>query len=395
MRLQLISISIIAAFTVSGQNDDNYLMKENEREVEANFLTNYYQQEGNNAAVTGGVGTEHLTNFANVFIVNVPIDSIQSIGLYAGADYYSSASTDRIDPIMSSASSSDLRGFGTISYNRKNLKRHETYGLRLGASAEYDYLSFSLGGSFTKEWDRGNRELSIVGQAFFDQWKLIYPWELRGQVELPRSDRQSYNGQILYSQVINKRLQMSVSAEFVLMKGLLSTPFHRVYFADQLSPDVERLPESRLKVPASIRLNYFPTDFLIFRSFYRYYWDDFGIVGHSAELEVPVKLSAKWTVAPFYRYHQQSGAKYFAPYRIHESTETFYSSDFDLAELSSNKAGLGLRYSPVEGLTRSKPFFPQERVFLWKYVEMRGGYYYRDTGLNAYFITVNFGFSLL
>ncbi|HET7897033.1 MAG TPA: hypothetical protein VFL47_05175, partial [Flavisolibacter sp.] len=32
---------------------------------EANLVSSYYQQDGNNSAVTGGVGTEHLTDLAN------------------------------------------------------------------------------------------------------------------------------------------------------------------------------------------------------------------------------------------------------------------------------------------------------------------------------------------
>lgn len=396
MRLQLIYLLLgLLALPMLSWAQEDYVMEPNGREVEANFLTNYYQQDGNNGAVTGGIGTEKLTNFANVIIVNVPIDSVRSIGFYGGADYYSSASTDNIDNVVSSASSSDLRSFGTLSYQKKNLRKHQTYSFNIGASVEYDYTSFSLGGSFTKEWNQGNSELSFVGQAFIDQWKIILPIELRGQVDMPQSDRQSFNGQVLYSQVINKRLQMALSAEFVLMQGLLSTPFHRVYFEDQIQADIERLPSSRLKVPASIRINYFPADWIVLRSYYRYYWDEFGIVGHTAELEIPFKVTNTWTVAPFVRYHDQTGSKYFAPYRTHLSTEEFYSSDFDLSGLNSYKAGLGLRYSPVDGIAHSRPFFEQKRMFAWKYVEMRTAYYSRNTGLNAFVISFNLGFSLL
>ena len=55
-----------------------------------------------------------------------------------------------------------------------------------------------------------------------------------------------------YAQVINQRLQLLLSAEAIYMTGLLSTPFHRVYFADQNKPDIERLPDNRLKIPLSL-----------------------------------------------------------------------------------------------------------------------------------------------
>ncbi len=371
-----------------------YQMKANTKEIEANFLSSYYEQDGNNGAVTGGIGTEQLNDIANIFTVNIPLDSINSLGFYGGADYYSSASTDNIDRFSSSASSSDIRVFGTISYNRKNLKAGETYGIRAGASAEYDYTSFSTGLSYTKEWNQGNSEINVTGQAFFDNWLIIYPYELRGDVTLPTSSRRSYNGQINYSQVINKRLQMGISAEFVKMTGLLSTPFHRVYFSDAVNPDIERLPESRLKIPLGIRLNYYPMDNLILRSYYRYYWDDFGISGNTFELETPIKLASSLTIGPFYRYHTQSGSKYFAPYKTHLVASDFYTSDYDLSTLDSHKYGLTIRYSPLYGILRSKEIIGINKVLMLKYLETRFGNYQRSTGLNAYFVSLNLGFSM-
>lgn len=376
------------------QKQGSYQMKPNSTEIEANFLSSYYEQDGNNGSVTGGIGTEFLTDFANVFIINLPLDSVNALGLYGGVDYYSSASTDKIDFQVSSASSSDVRSFGTISYNRKNLKRGETYGIRSGFSVEYDYTSFSTGLSYTKEWYEGNSELNITGQAFFDNWLLIYPFELRGDVTLPTSRRQSFNGQLNFSQVINRRLQMGISAEFVRMSGLLSTPFHRVYFSDVVTRDIERLPNSRLKIPAGIRLNYYPIDYLIIRTYYRYYWDDFGIVGNTYELETPIKITSFLTVGPFYRYHRQSGSKYFAPYQSHLSTSDFYTSDYDLSSFESHKYGLTIRYSPLYGLLRSREIPVIKRNFIIKYLEARLGYYQRSTALNAYFISLNLGVSL-
>jgi hypothetical protein len=374
---------------------EGYQMKPNTEEIEANFLSSYYNQDGNNAAVTGGEGTEQLTDLSNVLIVNIPLDSINSIGLYGGADFYSSASTDNIDTYMSSASRSDVRAFATVSYNRKNLKTRETYGIKAGFSAEYDYTSTSLGLSYTKEWNEGNSEININGQAFFDQWALIYPYELRGKVSLPSNQRRSYNAQLNFSQVINRKLQMSISTEAIKMTGLLSTPFHRVYFSDAVStPDIERLPDNRLKIPIGFRLNYYAMDNVIVRSYYRYYWDNFGIKANTLELEIPIKIASSWILGPFYRFHTQNAANYFAPIRTHLSTEEYYTSDFDLSAFQSHKYGLNLRYSPLFGLLRSKPILTTEKILLLKYLETRFGFYERTTGLKAKFISLNLGFSI-
>jgi hypothetical protein len=366
----------------------------NDRKVDANFLSSYYVQDGDNSAVTGGLGTEKLSNAANVLIINVPIDSIRSISLYGGADYYTSASTDNIDTHVSSASSNDVRGFGTLGYSWKNLKKGEIYTLKAGVSAEFDVTSFSAGFNYTKSWNESNSELTLFGQAYIDSWRLIFPKELRGTVSLDKSIRQSYNAGMLFSQILTKRMQLSLSAEAIYMRGLLSTPFHRVYFADVSNHDIERLPDSRFKVPLSARINIYPFDNTVIRSYYRYYWDDFGIKAHTVEVELPIKLNDALTLSPFYRHHIQTGANYFAPYGEHFTDEVYYSSDYDLSAFSSNKVGMGIKYYPSLGLTRSKPFFPGQRVFMFKYIEFRGAYYQRSTGMNAFIGSLNIGLSL-
>ena len=145
-----------------------------------------------------------------------------------------------------------------------------------------------------------------------DYWTLIYPIELRDRGQLlDRNDRQSFNGSIGLSQVLDKRTQVSVQLEATYMNGLLSTPFHRVYFQEQQLPDIERLPNTRLKLPVGVRLNRYLTDWLVARLYYRFYWDNWGMTGHSASIELPVKLTRFLAVAPFYRYHTQTAARYF------------------------------------------------------------------------------------
>lgn len=389
--------------TTTIQMKSQYQMKPNTNEIEANFLSSYYQQDGNNSPVTGGIGTEALHDFANVFIVNVPIDSVNSISLFAGVDAYTSASSDNIDSNVSSASMSDTRTYGTLSYNRKNLKRSETYGIRAGFSKEFDYSSFSTGLSMTKEWNEGNTELNFTGQVFLDKWLgkgkgLIYPelWlgDALGYSTLSTPNRNSYNAQLFLSQVINTRLQIGLSAEVIYMSGLLSTPFHSVYFADKpdYAIDIERLPASRLKIPFGFRLNYFPLDFLVVRTNYRYYSDDFGITANTFDIETPIKLSSSITFSPFYRYHVQTAAKYFAPKYEHLSTEQYYTSDFDLSALNAHKYGAGIKYYPTYGLLRSKPLFNNYGVFMFKYIELRAAYYKRSTDFSAFNVSVNLGF---
>lgn len=392
-RLGILFLFLLGMSNQIFAQEKQYQMKANEQEATADFLFSYYEQDGNNAAVTGGIGTEKLEDVASLIVLNIPLDSTRSINGSFGADFYSSASTDNIDNNVSSASAHDLRVFLNLGYAKKNLRSGETYGLGLGVSREYDYTSFSVNANWAKEFNQGNSEVNVKLQAFLDQWETYFPSELRREVSVATTGRQSYNFQANFSQVINKRMQFSLSGDLIYMKGLLSTPFHRVFFGDINRVDIERLPDNRLKIPVAIRLNYFPMDGLILRSYYRYYWDDFGIQGHTMSLEAPVKLNSAWTASPFYRYHTQTASQYFAPYQIHQEA-MFYTSDYDLSALSSHKYGLGIKYSPLYGLGRMKVPFRKKNVMLLKSMEVRGAYYERSTGLNAFIVSMGLSFTI-
>lgn len=387
MKIIIHTIFFVLALPICLLAQEGYEMKRNNEYAEIDILSSYYRQDGDNGAVTGGIGTEELTDISTIFVINIPLDSTRSINGSFGADYYTSASTDNIDENRSSASSKDVRAYGNIGYSQKFLKKGLTLGGRLGFSSEYDYNSVNGGLNVAKEFNEGNSELSISAQAFIDNWTAYYPRELRGNVSVPTTSRNSFNGTITFSQVVNQRLQFAITAEAIYMDGLLSTPFHRVYFSDVAQHDIERLPSTRLKLPFSIRATWYPLEKLIFRTYYRFYTDDFGISGHTTSLELPFKVNDYFTISPFYRFHTQTASDYFAPYAAHMSSEEFYSSDYDLSELSSNKFGLGFHYSPLYGLGRAKVPFTK-KIFMLHSVGLRYSYYTRNTGLKAYSIAI-------
>lgn len=394
MRLQKLSFMFaFLASAIFAQAQEGYQMKANEKYTEIDFLTSYYTQDGDNAAVTGGVGTEELTDFATMIVVNIPIDSTQSINATLGLDIYSSASTDNIDNNRSSASIMDKRAYADFGYTKRLLTKGFTYGARIGFSSEYDYTSINGGINLAQELNNGNTEFSFSAQAFLDNWKTYFPIELRGDVTVSTTSRNSYNAQLTYSQVINKRLQMSLSAEVIYMDGLLSTPFHRVYFNDEAVPDIERLPTTRLKIPFAARVNYKPTDNLVVRTYYRFYSDDFGIDAHTFNLELPYHFNDNWTVAPFYRFHTQTGSKYFAPFAEHASTDEYYTSDYDLSELNSTKYGVGIAYTPLYGVGRTKMPFT-DKLLLFNSISFRVSRYTRDTGLTGFGGAIGLNFRL-
>ena len=177
------------------------------------------------------------------------------------------------------------------------------------------------------------------------------------------------------------------------MNGLLSTPFHRVFFQGQQQAKVEQLPDTRTKIPVGVRFNYHATDWLIAKLYYRYYWDSWGMTAHTASVELPVKINRFLSVYPFYRYHTQSAADYFKPYKEHSLDQQFYTSDYDLSALQSHTYGAGIRYSPVNGLARIKTPFKERPVFMLKSIDVKYSHYDRSTGLAADIVSVGLSFS--
>lgn len=361
------------------------------KESDISVLFSFYHQDGNNSPVTGGVGTEKLSDYTSKIIVNLVLDDKQSISLDGGFDYYTSASTDNIDRFVSSASSSDVRVHGNIGYSRK-ADNNLSYGVKVGGSGEFDYASVQFSGYVSKISANGDRSYGLSAQAFLDRWSLIYPMELRGQNWASTDLRRSYSVSGSFTQVLNKRMQIGFTTDLVRQTGLLSTPFHRVYFNDLSTVRVEKLPSDRFKVPVGIRFNYYLNDFLLLRTYYRYYWDNWGITAHTAQVELPVKINRFFSVYPYYRYHTQSAADYFAGYQEHNLASEFYTSDYDLSKLTSHDYGLGVRYSPAEGIG-SMQLPGTKRILTFKEINLKYGHYTRSTGLVSNIISFGMNFT--
>jgi hypothetical protein len=216
-------------------------------------------------------------------------------------------------------------------------------------------------------------------QAYLDQVKLITPIELRTSNVYDTASRNTFSGSLSYAQVVTKNLQLMLVADVITQSGYLSLPFHRVYFNDN-SVHQENLPNTRLKIPVAIRASYFMGDNVIIRAYYRYYSDDWQLTAHTADVEVPVKVSPYFSVSPFYRYYAQSAVKYFNAYKAHTAADEFYTSNYDLSKFNSSFFGMGIKLTPLKGVFGIKSF---------NTIELRYGHYTRTTQLTSNIFSIN------
>lgn len=345
----------------------------------------------------------------------------------------------------SGASKSDQLTAITVNYAHSSDSRNFIWNADVSFSNEYDYTSIGFGGGVAQLFNDKNSEINLKVNAYLDQWRPIYPTELHeyskngpdflnkgffngvpvlnqnGQATvdyLPSTfqtvsavNRNSYSASFGFSQVVSKKIQFSVFFDVLKQQGLLSTPYHRIYFADKdnyyigqpeyianyenesntgvykLADDIERLPNSRFKLPIGGRLNYYINERFVLRTYYRYYSDNWDIQSHTANVELPFKISDRFTIFPMYRFYTQTQSKYYAPYETHLSTEKYYTSDADLSSFDANQYGFGINYTDI--FTGAK---------IWKLglknIDFRFSHYRRSDNLTANIATIGFKFIL-
>ncbi|MBS2098399.1 DUF3570 domain-containing protein [Carboxylicivirga linearis] len=408
------------------RNDGEYKKRVLER-TEVDFLTSIYNQDGENAAVSGGKGTEQLTDGAAAIVVSVPLNDDDVLTIDASVSAYTSASSSNINPFdgeqpadpfraSSGASKSDVWSNFTGTYSHSSDDRNSIWSSHFSVSSEFDYFSLGFGGGYTRLLNEKNTELHAKLSVHLDSWSLLYPYELRpfgegGEglddpffslhnitgnpdyapvfSEHSSKKRNSYALGLSVSQIFTSNFQGIFLFDLIQQNGLLSTPFQRVYFADteasfidqfQLADDVEQLPDARLKIALGTRLHYYLNEIVVARAFYRYYFDEWGVLSHTANVELPVKISQRFTLYPSYRYYYQSAADYFKPFEQHLSTDQYYTSDYDLSEFTANQLGFGISYSDI---------FTESHIWRLgiKSIDLKYNYYERNSGFHANLIS--------
>ncbi|MEW4925069.1 DUF3570 domain-containing protein [Algibacter sp. 2305UL17-15] len=367
-------------------------VKERVSKTEIEMVYNHYLQDGDNSAVTGGVGTERLTVYGPSFTLKRTWQK-HALSFNIGADVISSASTDNIDAIMSSASRLDTRTYGFTTYERTLEKSKMSIYGGIGFSIESDYFSFGSKIGLVKEDTERLATYSAQFQMFIDdlRWgrldddhngpeKLIYPSELRFKEWYDVSKRNSFNLKLGYSKIINKKTILGVYPELTYQEGLLETPFHRVYFSDGML-GVEQLPNERWKGALALKLNSFVLGNLILKNGLQGYADNFGILGFSMENETVIKLKPELQLLPNFRFYTQKASKYFDEFMQHDSADAFFTSDFDLSNFQTYNAGLGLKVIPHNNIKRKSIL--NTMVFRYNFM-------YRSNGLRAHIISISF-----
>ncbi|HMQ44825.1 MAG TPA: hypothetical protein PKC63_10805, partial [Mariniflexile sp.] len=82
-KLIYLPILLFAALGIAQENQAAFKKRVLET-TEVDFLTSYYTQDGNNASVTGGIGTEKLSDFTPTIVISMPLNADDVLTIDAG-----------------------------------------------------------------------------------------------------------------------------------------------------------------------------------------------------------------------------------------------------------------------------------------------------------------------
>ena len=153
-----------------------------------------------------------------------------------------------------------------------------------------------------------------------------------------------------------------------------------------LTDDLEPLPDMQyyLVVPSN---KYALNEAIMLRTYNRYHFDVYGVASHTIKIEIPVKLSNKFSLNPSYRHYTQTSADYYILYEELQSSSNFYNTDFDLFNFYNNHYSFAFSYS--NKFTR----FNLGQLEL-KNIDLNFNKYNSVPGLNASYIAMGFNFGI-
>ncbi|MGC6479617.1 MAG: DUF3570 domain-containing protein [Flavobacteriaceae bacterium] len=175
--------------------------------TQVDMLLSYYGQEGQHAAVTGGIGSEELTDVNPAIVVRMPLSADDVLTVDLSFSHYTSASSSNGNPFNTGASTDDRnyeddnqasatepRGTPwaastgaskkdvltamSVGYSHSSEDRNRIWNVGLSGSFEYDYESIGFSGGHSWLFFDQNTEIGLSGQLFFDRWKPVIPTEI-------------------------------------------------------------------------------------------------------------------------------------------------------------------------------------------------------------------------
>jgi hypothetical protein len=297
-------------------------------------------------------------------------------------DYVSSASIDRLSNFPEQSGASGDYYFGLDVGANHELSDTERVGGFLGASVEYDYRSFGLGGHYGWDTEDKNNTFKVSANGFFDQLDII---RFNG-IEEGTDTRISLTAGGTWYHVFSPTLHGEFGANLTFQSGFLETPYNAVVVEDPTLPPnpnlvnnangreiPEELDDTRLRLAVFGRLKRYIKGGHAVGIGGRLYSDTWGITGISLEPSFETWLiNEKLSSRLRYRFYTQTAADDFQESFTEETSQR--TQDSDLGDFTSHSVGLKFDWHISNSL-------------VW---DIGGDYVLRDDGLDQILFSSGF-----
>ena len=288
------------------------------------------------------------------------------------------------DSLVTFSSPSSRSGFSAGSNADNSLNQFDDTRVQLSATREQELnrlYSFSYGGVISNEEDFNSlgttlglkkealSKLSSIDLGFAFTSDSIYrsfnedtPVPLgntESSVSLAEGQRNTYDGLLGYTRVLNPSTVAQVNLTLGLSQGYHSDPYKIISAADENNRVVANFHDSRpdsrqrtslyTKVVHQLANSEHAVQFS-----YRLYQDDWGIQSHTVDTRYHYTLSARQYLEPHLRFYRQSAADFYQR-KLNVNAfldpvlpaDGFASADYRLDEMNSMTVGLkyGFKYN--------------------------------------------------
>jgi hypothetical protein len=303
--------------------------------------------------------------------------------MWVPLDIITAASPDAVDAvkdpsgkIVDAVSTASRRNeAGSLSLESTyQLDRKSTISVHGGFHLEEQFRSWDLGAGGTRSFADDNAVLAVSVNQVID-WFDRY--DIHG-TRLQRVYRSSTNANLGLTQLLSPDTIVSFNYGFTVQNGELGNTWNAVPLPMRmLGPEL--LPRERQRHAFVGRL----AEYLPWRGamkfFYRFYVDDWGLMAHTAEVELYQRLSSWLYLRGNYRYYWQSGVSFYT--ELADPAAKLRTADSDLAPFSAQALGIlaAVDVRTIKGLRDLHLDFGYER-------------YFRTNSLTANIYTCSVGF---
>jgi hypothetical protein len=279
----------------------------------------------------------------------------------------------------------DIRGALDASL-RESLDRITFLNVGGHLSIERDYTSFGGNVGIMRDFNRRNTTLGISAAYTHD---IVSPYggapepyasmpppddddeeDAAAPVEdddeedddAPGEGKDIVDGVFTFTQVIDRKTIARVNYSLSWSTGYLNDPYKLISVVfdrgtatpgEPVSYVYESRPDTRTKQAVFADLRRAIAGSALDLS-YRYFWDDWGIASHTAEVSLRLPVGGSHYIEPRFRWYRQSEADFYTPYLIDgQVLPAFASADSRLAEFDAYTYGLRWGFPVATGFRMS------------------------------------------